>query len=166
MPTVFANSWSWFLWITDIHPIHWKLLSGMKFLCSFLLLAVLLSIWSSPLSLSRQKWCKCKEGRFGCLAFLKFVNTFYQAVVFLLAAGCCRISTIVSGPFCSPKLMDGVEFQSPQLHRTSSESCGWYVVPIEKHKRKKLLFSFKLLVTCILLTSMSPSLPIREPWDF
>lgn len=131
----------------------------MKFLYSFLLLAVLLSIWSSPLSLSCQKWCKCKEGRFGCLTFLKFANTFYQAVVFLLTASCCRISTILSGPFCSPELIDGVQFWSPHIHTTSSESCQWYVVPIEQHKRRKLLFSFKLLVICILLTSRSPSLP-------
>lgn len=100
-------------WVADIHPIQWKLFTEMKFLCNSFLLAILLSIRSSPLSLSCKKWCKCKEARLGCMTFLKFVNTLYQAVVFLLTASCCRMSTIVSGPFCSPELMDGVQFWSP-----------------------------------------------------
>jgi len=149
-----VNSYLPFLWVTDIHPIQWKLFSWMKFLSCFLLLVVLLPIWSSPLSLLCKKWCKYKEGRSGCVTSLKFVNTLYHAVAFLLTTSCCRISTIVSGPFCSPELMDGVQFWSLQLHRTSSESSGWYVIPmsnewallIEKHKRRKLLFFFKLLV--------------------
>lgn len=152
-----------FIWVTDVDPMQWKLFSGMKHFSDHFFLAALLASWCLPLPFSHQKCHKCNlkallVAKFECLTFLEFGNTLYQAVVFLLTASCCRISAIVSGPFCGSELMDGVQCGCPQLHRTSSESCGWYVVPMtnewallnEQHKRRKLLLSFKLLVICVL----------------
>lgn len=163
LSTKFIISCLPFIWVTDVDPMQWKLFSGMKHFSDHFFLAALLASWCLPLPFSHQKCHKCNlkallVAKFECLTFLEFGNTLYQAVVFLLTASCCRISAIVSGPFCGSELMDGVQCGSPQLHRTSSESCGWYVVPMtnewallnEQHKRRKLLLSFKLLVICVL----------------
>lgn len=173
MPIIFISSCLHFLWVTDIHPIQWKLFSRMR---SFFLIVFSWQFCSPADSCLylypirndiNANWKLCLQEDLGARLFwslgihyIKLLSSCWQPVVAGSLPLCLGLSVALSW------WME-FSFGAPQLHRTSSESRGWYLVPmtnegallIEEHKRRKLLFSFKLLVICILLTSMSPSHP-------